>query len=974
MNIRLDQNGKASSFEDSENIYSTYSKNSVRQNYIIEKNTSVRNAESGAFSVQFGNQNKNNIPNAYDYKDEDQSGLNNLAEKMQSAHQDMMTVMSGEVSSKELGKLDEEGYDIYDMDPEETVTVVDRIKAVMAKSGVVIEGYNDDVSDAALEEVAGSVAAAEALTGVTNMASKIEKPDDGAIKYLVKNEMMPTFENLYKAEHSGETAIAYDENDKELAKYISEIMPKVEEVITGAGYEINDETKADAGWMIANELPLTPESFINYEEIKALSLPISEADAIATGLAAIKNGKNPMSAIPYDTKSNEEKAIEKIDELEGIIDETDSELKNEGIDPEEILDRYPVSDIKEGTSDRKPEMNISGDQMRTVSYRIKLEETRMFMTVSNTAFLIKHDIKIDFSELDTLINNLKTAEETQNEALYRKGSPELNRQADDLFKTANKMVSEIPFLPAAGLGIAVKSSITIESFYAEATVKKNDYVAAGLKYEALMTEVRTDLGDSITKAFRNIEDLLSENGIDITEENKKAARILGYNEMAITSENIDRVRDADMKLERVVRKLTPSATLSLIRDGINPINMDLDELEARLNERQNPNEDAEKYSAFLVRLEQRKEISAEERDGFIGIYRMLHQIEKRDDAAVGALLSQGGDMTLKNLLTQVRNRNAGGKEYVINDSFGFLDKEIDLSSSITEQISRAFESEESKQVLYKETMTDVNDMAELAEKDEPVYNEIINLLDTAGLKRGLGNMKSARSLINDRGLMLRGLRKAICGSDKNTADTEALEEVLNDVRNISGSFTDGSSAKLAYENMASRMNEIMSGAVFNVSDISGMKDISAAMGALNLSVSLARNEHFEVPMEIGGEEGSVSLHFVNDNEATPKVNIYTQTESYGRISAEFVYTETGFAGSVMSDRASSLSMLKDNMSDLEVVLSARQITVSSIEYTENINAGLASVFNPSEASESPDRIGNIKRQLYEISKEFLKRL
>ena len=965
MNIRLDQNGKASSFEDSENIYSTYSKNSVRQNYTNEKNTSVRNAESGAFSVQFGNQNKNNIPNAYDYKDEDQPGLNNLAEKMQNAHQDMMTVMSGEVSSKELGKLDEEGYDIYDMDPEETVTVVDRIKAVMAKSGVVIEGYNDDVSDAALQEVAGSVAAAEALTNVTEVASKLDTPDDGAIKYLVKNDMQPSFENLYKAEHSGETAVAYDENDKELAKYISEIMPKVEEVITKAGYEVNEETKADAGWMIANDLPLTPESFINYEEIKALNLPISKEDAIATGLAAVKNGKKPMAAIPYDTKSNEEKAVEKIEELEDIIEETDEELTNVGIEPEKI--------INNDKSDTVPN-DIPSEHIKTVSYRIKLEETRMFMTVSNTAFLIKNDIKIDFSELDTLINNLKTAEETQNEALYRKGSPELNRQADDLFKTANKIVSEIPFLPAAGLGIAVKSSITIESFYAEATVKKNDYVAAGLKYEALMTEVRTDLGDSITKAFRNIEDLLSENGIDITEENKKAARILGYNEMAITSENIDRVRDADMKLERVVRKLTPSATLSLIRDGINPINMDLDELEARLNERQNPNEDAEKYSAFLVRLEQRKEISAEERDGFIGIYRMLHQIEKRDDAAVGALLSQGGDMTLKNLLTQVRNRNAGGKEYVINDSFGFLDKEIDLSSSITEQISRAFESEESKQALYKETMTDINDMAELAEKDEPVYNEIINLLDTAGLKRGLGNMKSARSLINDRGLMLRGLRKAISDSDKNTTDTDAFEEILNDVRNISDSFTDESSAKQAYENLALKMNEIMSGAVFNVSDISGMKDITAAMGALNLSVSLARNEHFEVPMEIGGEEGSVSLHFVNDNEATPKVNIYTQTESYGRISAEFVYTETGFAGSVLSDRASSLSMLKNNMSDLEVVLSTRQITVSSIEYTENINAGLSSVFNSSETNESGERIGNIKRQLYEISKEFLKRL
>ena len=47
------------------------------------------------------------------------------------------------------------------------------------------------------------------------------------------------------------------------------------------------------------------------------------------------------------------------------------------------------------------------------------------------------------------------------------------------------------------------------------------------------------------------------------------------------------------------------------------------------------------------------EISEEERSSYIGIYRLIAQVEKGDGAALGFLMNQGSDVTMRNLLRAV---------------------------------------------------------------------------------------------------------------------------------------------------------------------------------------------------------------------------------------------------------------------------------------------------------------------------------
>lgn len=63
--------------------------------------------------------------------------------------------------------------------------------------------------------------------------------------------------------------------------------------------------------------------------------------------------------------------------------------------------------------------------------------------------------------------------------------------------------------------------------------------------------------------------------------------------------------------------------------------------------------------------------SQEERASYIGTYRLIHQVEQSDGAAVGALVNQGADITMRNLMMAVRSERRSGKmDYSVDESFG----------------------------------------------------------------------------------------------------------------------------------------------------------------------------------------------------------------------------------------------------------------------------------------------------------------
>ena len=148
--------------------------------------------------------------------------------------------------------------------------------------------------------------------------------------------------------------------------------------------------------------------------------------------------------------------------------------------------------------------------------------------------------------------------------------------------------------------------------------------------------------------------------------------------------------------------MKPGRVLSLIRSGINPLEISMDKLMQELGKIDDDNE-PKRFSRFLNELDSTNAITDQERQGFIGIYRLIHQIEKNDSAAIGTLINADAEINFKNLLTAVRTRNHSGMDIAIDNENGGLEKLIQKGISISEQIEKAF-------VKPGQTKTDYNSL------------------------------------------------------------------------------------------------------------------------------------------------------------------------------------------------------------------------------------------------------------------------
>ena len=137
-----------------------------------------------------------------------------------------------------------------------------------------------------------------------------------------------------------------------------------------------------------------------------------------------------------------------------------------------------------------------------------------------------------------------------------------------------------------------------------------------------MTSPRSDMGDSIKKAFSNVDDILQDLQLDTSETNRRAVRILAYNNTEITPENIMEVKALDEQMQRAFSNMKPAVTLEMIRRGENPLDMTMEQLNQAAQEIQQENgtQEQERFSKYLWKLEQNHEISEEERSSYCLLY------------------------------------------------------------------------------------------------------------------------------------------------------------------------------------------------------------------------------------------------------------------------------------------------------------------------------------------------------------------
>ena len=351
------------------------------------------------------------------------------------------------------------------------------------------------------------------------------------------------------------------------------------------------------------------------------------------------------------------------------------------------------------------------------------------MTQSVAVRMLSVDINIDTRELAQVVAKLRNAETQLTQEMFAKQGVAPTEENKAIYQQMQADLQTIGTAPAARLGVLagtdVLQSVTVHGFaklvqeehqiggqagdmqrwmsdnnvpdgvadISTQTIRRSaDFAAMERGYEALGTAPRADMGDSIRKAFSNIEDILTDMELPVDEEHTRAVQILGYNRMEITEKNIAQIIEYDRAVNDMLAACHPNAVLSMIRDGINPLDMTVDELNQTLRNKNYKAgvKETDDFATYLRDVEKRGQISSEERAGYIGLYRVFKQLEKSGDREAGYLFANNSRLTVRNLITAMRSRKAAGMEAVVDDSFGMLADLQTRGEKMDDQIARAY--------------------------------------------------------------------------------------------------------------------------------------------------------------------------------------------------------------------------------------------------------------------------------------------
>ena len=853
-------------------------------------------------------------------------------------------VMATSMSADDVAKMADEGFSPSEMTDSETVTVLDKIKATLVKSGVDIKGFTDDLSKEQIEQIAGSSAYANAIEAALketalpatienvteisealNVSGELTIPSDDAKKYMINNCPEPTVNNFYIANHSSSAdtsanrASYYMDETGYVGKNptdadIESLSPQIEKIISDAGLSVNEQTINEAKWLINKDIPLTKENLTNLENLESVSFPLDKETVALSAASALAEGKNAKDGLLSDPESIHIKAAKFVESL----------------------------------------------NFDDVAKRRILEETRLILTLEASVSLLKKGINLDTKDLEKLVDDLKQAEKESyapflmdnDEVDIKKYDDELTLKLD-VFKQTVIAIEHVKTAPLSVVGdVAFSEKTPTLNEVAELSDKaKSEFSKAERSYETMMTMPRYDMGDSIKKAFRNVDDILADLEIEATRLNEKAVRILGYSGMEITEANIEKAVKAEVAVENVITHMTPARTLKMIRDGFNPLDTDIYELS---NELLSEDEDTgnTKYTEFLYKLEKSSESTESEKSAFIGLYRLFRKIEKSDGKLVGDVIKADEKLTLLNIISASRSDRQVGTDIKIDDSFGTLEKLITHGESITDQILQGFKTKELNKQYAKE---EADEIRNIITKEEA----IVRALENADSPKSPINMAAANMLLNSRGTIFKGLLKGLDEEEKDVFDKEISE--------LADSFDDEDSVKNAINSFTEKTQEIIKNKAQIADKYIDVKSLKLLNKQLSIINKMADSRTYEVPVIINGSYTSINLKIVNDTENAGKVKAYFETEETGKVSAEFDLRDGKVSGIITTENSFFEGVIKEREDSFKEEFKGAGVEISSMYYVNKRGISVKGNYTDENDVSTP-----ATKQLYSVAKAIIK--
>lgn len=822
----------------------------------------------------------------------------------------VVSTMRGDAHREEMAKL--MAQITLDMKNEDSILVSGGTVAT-ANGNVELEGIS--VSDVIANEIESSTE--NNIANTTERNRDVSDLTDNKVNtfsivkedllQIIKNNLPINEDNLYRVHFNGRRALENSISDETIKQMSSQI----EGIIERAGYDVNEETMAVAKDFISNDIPLTTDNLVRY---------MKNSSFIGNDAVTVSNAKIE------DTINIEEKAQKLYESVKFINSDAVYEMAVSGKSISiaaaakytEVYYRNSINNSNENNSldivaENVDYTSANNENLQAVTARRQMEEIRLSMTYQAATRLVKLDINIETRELSNVVKSLKDMENKQINNSLKNAGLEPTSENVEVYKSLSIEVNKLAFsharviaAPIMGEDFSVNS---MNTFAAKFSVIEKSYEAVG-------TAPRYDMGDSIRKAFSNINELLGEMGIEATPETERATRILGYNSLEITEENISQVIEYDQEVNDLINNFYPEAVLGIIKDGINPLDMDIRELNKVVRNR-NYNKgvsEASNFAAYLRDVERKEGITPEERESYIGIFRAMDKLAKSGDREAGWIFANEERLTVRNLIGAMRSRKATGLNVSIDDDFGMLQETTRRGKAIDAQIESAFNSAINNP--QAESLLRENEIAE----NMVNFAAVNEMLQTPGgihtlLNSLLENMHFDDMFkSNEVDDVTEDIEDSLMGEDKQINPIDFLD--MDGILKVLSAELDNKRNTIAagYEEINEAITEAMYTEAVQAGERIDIASIKMASAGLNILSKMARNDNYQIPIETSEGIRIMNLAIRQGNAYESRsIDISMDYEAYGIVRAKVsVTTAQSLSGYIVSSTSDGNNLLINN--------------------------------------------------------------
>lgn len=722
---------------------------------------------------------------------------------------------------------------------------------------------------------------------------------------------------------------------------------QVSGILSDGGVEVTEEAVEVARFLYENDLPVTVENVKIYQSLEELRDMDSE-----TILARIAD--NMMDGVAPEKADLTKMSLDEAAELVQTLLETD----------DEELQKTFASEV---------------DFVRA---KRQLEEIRLVMTAEAARAMASKGIRLDIENLENIVEELRIQERQLTESILEESGLPVTEENTNIMQGTLASARQVLAAPVEMLG-------TTRPLRAEQTLQDMAQTAVSMTegklqeaYEAVGTQVRPDLGDRISKAFQNVDSILQELNLEQTAANERAVRILAYNRMPLTEENILDMKAYDSKVTTLMENLKPPVVAQLIRRQENPLQMTIEELSEKVLEIQKENIPAEDISfrKYLWKMDRQHGLSKQERDSMIGIYRLLDKVQKSDGAVIGQVIKEGKQLSFSSLLSATRSRRKAGMDVSLDESFGGLEAAVEKGTSISDQIQAAYGStlvaklqkslspkvlreqkeeamELSLETLLEKCVAEGETDAQMAPYYEQLAEEIRTAADDADgrleaflksldMPDTMANMAVARQMLGGRP----GRYEKLWKKEESETVLEAFDNP-DELEEVYDKIDEAHTQELAKEKESADITS------------DGIASLAKMAGSISFYRNIRKRQMYEIPLMT--EQGVTTCHVtIQDGESKEKgaVEITLSSEQFGRIQAGFRVRGHHVKGFVTAERPEGVSICRGPLHEFEKDLEEMGFTMDSESLVQGSRKSLQTG-NRADGARNHD--------LYRIAKAFI---